>query len=268
MGVSRNFKPVFLKRGLFKTTSRGGRNHPLVRHLSFWIFYLLQSILIVVFYNIVSNKLEANQNDYQPAFALILIFLRELNAWVTRTVISNTARGDESGAQGFGTLTVEMILCITFGTNATIETEVLLMGLDFMYNIYLCIKIVWSKRRRPEDIEKQINWTEELAISELVEFIAPLSYILAFISAYYGPNGELLIQIRATIWEQEPIEDAPEFVMIVLLFFFVDFCSAITASLVLWFYCKINFFAVLVATEEEYGAHICVVLSHMLFTVI
>jgi len=194
-----------------------------------------------------------------------------MNEWMTTKLIRKIASGDELGAQGYGTLSVgirhTMQITYTLGTAATLPTEIFLLGLDFIVNIYLCLKFVWARKRRPEDIESQINLLQELALSELTEFIAPLAFILAFISAYYGPNGELLGNVLATIWQYEAIEDAPGFLMIVLMFFVVDFCSTIVTSIVLKLCCNINFFTVLLGMEKEYGTNIFAILSMYLITV-
>jgi len=181
------------------------------------------------------------------------------------------ACGDEPGAEVTGFLQVglrhSMQLCYTLGTISVAETEWFLIGFDFFFNIYLSLKIVWVKNRRPEDIDEQINLIQQLAISELTEFIAPLSFMIAFIFGYYGPNGQLIGNIAATIWQYEAIEDVLGFLKTVLIFFFVDFGSTIVTSIILWIYCKINLFTAIIAMEKEYGTTICILLCFFLTTV-
>ena len=238
---------------------------------NFLIYWVSFDLLVIIFYNVATKIVRNYQNEYQPVAALIFIFLRELNAWVTRKCISSMSSGDEPGSQVYGIIIVgmrhTMIISYMLGSIATTETGVFLMLLGFIYNIYLCIKIVWVKTTRPEDTEKQIDLIQELSINELIEIVTPLSFILAFISAYYGPNGELLGQIRATIWQYEANEDAPGFLLTILLLFVVDFCSTIVNSFILWFYLKINFFAVLITMEKEYGVQIFLNLGYFLLTV-
>ena len=171
-------------------------NREFRRRLKFYICNVLFTHLTVILYVVAGKILHSYQNEYQPMIALIFVFLRGMNEWMTTKLIKKMAIGDEPGAQGYGTLSVgirhTMQITYTLGTAATLPTEIFLLGLDFIVNIYLCLKFVWARKRRPEDIESQINLLQELALSELTEFIAPLAFILAFISAYYGPNGELL----------------------------------------------------------------------------
>ena len=75
-------------------------------------------------------------------------------------------------------------------------------------------------------------YPNQLAVNELLELISPLSFIIAFLLAYFGPNGNVIGNISITIWHYEAIEDAPEFLKVVLILFFVDFVSTIITSIV------------------------------------
>ena len=162
------------------------------RRFKFWVCNIAYDLVIVTQYTVASKLLQKYQNEYQPVIALTFIFARELHAWVKRKFIDNLADGDESGAQAMGIISVgtryTIMMCYTLGTNATFPTEVFLMTFDFVCNMYLCVKLIWLNKRRPEDVEKQIDLIQELALNELMEFITPLSFILAFILAYHGPN--------------------------------------------------------------------------------
>ena len=241
------------------------------RRLNFFVAYFLYALVAIIQYNFATKLLVKYQNGFQPVAALSFIFVRELNAWVCRKCVCGMSSGDEHGAQAYGSLEVgimyTMNVCYTLGTVATTETEIFLMGLDFMWNICICIKIIWLNKQRPEDVEQQIGLLQELALAELTEFVSPLSFSIAFILAHYGPNGNLIGNIRAAIWHYEPIDDAPEFLKIVLVFFLVDFSSTIIALVLLWFICKINFLKVLVAVQKEHGGKILMILGIYIFAV-
>jgi len=240
------------------------------KRLKFYIYDGLYNLVVNIQYNVAAKLLRKYNNKYQPLASLAFILVRELHAWIKRTCICKMANGDESGAKVTGIISVgmryTMIICYTLGTISTFETEVLLMGLDFVVNIYTCVKIIWLHKRRPEDVEKQIELIQELVLNELMEFICPLSFIIAFLLAYTGPNGNVIGNINITIWHYEAIEDAPGFLKVVLILFVVDFCSTIITSLLLWFLCKINFIAVVMAIQKEYGGRIIVYLGMNLLT--
>jgi hypothetical protein len=204
-----------------------------------------------------SVLLNKYQNEYQPVFVLLFDVLRELNSWVLSKITNQTATGDESGAQFVSSCSVgishTVMLCYFMGSSATLETSLLLIGLDFFINIYLTLRIVWITKRRPENIEKQIDLLQELARNELIEFIAPLSFLIAFVFAYYGPNSELIGDVGATIWQFVEVEDIKETISIILLFFSIDLCSSVVSAIILWVFCKISLFRACIALQAEYG---------------
>ena len=246
-------------------------NGRLRRRLIFLVVYFLYNLLVLIQYNFAAKLLINYQHGFQPVAALSYIFIRELNAWATRKLICGMASGDETGAQAFGSLVVgiryTMQVCYTLGTIATMETEIFLVGFDFAWNIYVCLNIIWVNKRRPEDVEQQNCLLQELAIAELTEFVSPLSFSIAFILAYYGPNGHLIGNIMAAIWHYEAIEDAPGYLKTVLMFFLVDFGSTVVSLVLLWFICKINFLKVLVAVQKEYGGRIVMILGFYILSV-
>ena len=44
---------------------------------------------------------------------------------------------------------------------------------------------------------------QDLVLSERIETVIPLTYILCFLSAYYGPNASVLCGIKLTIWHHQ-----------------------------------------------------------------
>ena len=241
-------------------------NHGFRRRLKFLPLYFVYDAITNILYKIASQLLRANQNEYQPVIALLFIVIREVDSVFARKLISKLASGDQSQAQATGMLGVgiryEMSVCYILGdTIASNETEIVLMGLDFIYNIYLTLQITRLKKRAPEDTEKQINLIEELALNEILEFTAPLAFIFGFLLAYFGPNATLIGNVGARIGAYEPIEDIIGFLQTLSLFFLVDFCSTIISSVILWLYCRINFFAVLMVFQKEYGVNLCILMA-------
>ena len=114
-------------------------------------------------------------------------------------------------------------------------------------------KYVWLKRRNLGSIHNQINILQDLAINELVEFHATLSFILVFSIAYYGPNAHLFGNISNSYWTYIAIEDITQTLGNMILFFLVDFSSVIISAVILWYFCNINLLKVFLALLEEFG---------------
>ena len=116
-------------------------------------------------------------------------------------------------------------------------------------------------------INNQINALQDLAICELVEFMAALSFILVFSVAYFGPNANLFGNISNSYWNYVAIEDIALTLGNMTLFFLVDFSSIIVSALILWYFCNINLMKVLMVFLEEFGIDFGLILSFGLIVV-
>ena len=107
----------------------------------------------------------------------------------------------------------------------------------------------------------------ELARNELVEFLTPIVFISVFVAAYYGPNCHLIGNLCAEIWQYEPIEDIRRMVITSIMFFLVDFCSALLSGIILWRYCKTNLLKVSIVLEKDFGVAYRLILGAAVFGV-
>ena len=69
--------------------------------------------------------------------------------------------------------------------------------------------------------------------------------------AYYGPNAELIGNVKLTIWQYEAVTDINELLKNIFLFFAIDFSSAIVNGLILWTTCRINCLKVLKKMQKQ-----------------
>ena len=120
-------------------------------------------------------------------------------------------------------------VCYALGTIATLETSIVMLGIDFFINISICFKIIYLKMKRPDDTEKIFKLLQELIINEIVEFIAPLNYLICLLICYFGPTADLIGNIGNDYWQYIPIDDLSRTVKYVFAFFLVDFGSLIVS---------------------------------------
>ena len=208
-------------------------------------------------YLIYQRVLQYTQNtNYQPIAALVLVLIRELALWVYSKLIHKSANGDEQGAQlitGYNLAGRHGIqICTTVGGIASSTAASVLLGIDFLINVYLAVKIIWLRKRRSDQIDKQIDLLQELALNELIEFVLPLGYIGAQLLGYYGPNAELLVDVGADIWTSTKIENIWETISTVLWFFLCDFGSTVLTGTMLWSFCKINLLQAFATLDKEF----------------
>ena len=84
--------------------------------------------------------------------------------------------------------------------------------------------------------------------------INTLSYLLLIIMAYYGPNAELLGNVRLAIWQfQRPITNIQAHVVKVsILLAAADLLSAVINGAMLWYFCKINVLKVMKKLQQDF----------------
>ena len=92
-----------------------------------------------------------------------------------------------------------------------------------------------------------------LSLIELIESLAPLSFMSALLVGYYDPNSTFLGDIVVTIWQYTEIKDIEKTLINTAVFFFVDFSSSLASSVILWTFSKINLLKSFVALENEYS---------------
>ena len=110
----------------------------------------------------------------------------------------------------------------------------------------------------------QLDYLQDLVLCELVEFQAPLSYILAFVCNYFGPNCHLFGNVLNGYWNFIPTEDIYQKLYKWALYFLADLSSMIITAISLWHAFKINVFKVMLDLHQEFWPVFIVVLGALL----
>ena len=177
-----------------------------------------------------------------------------------------------------------IFLAIIIGGVATQASTYCIISIDFLMNIYYGMKVVKMHKNgkdskflllTPVKIHNNIWYhlkakedVQELILTERIEFIVPLTYMAMMLMAYYGPNADILGNVKLNVWHfQAPIDDINTFVKTLSLLFSIDFLSFIINAILLWKTCKINALAVLQNLQKKYGYLMFVSETYLLFEV-
>ena len=98
-----------------------------------------------------------------------------------------------------------LFLDYTVGSIATIPTSIVIIGADVLTNIFIGLKIVYIYKTTPFKKNKQIELLQILVINEMVECMVPITYLLCFTVAYFGPNSDLIGNIRNNYWQYNAV---------------------------------------------------------------
>ena len=138
-------------------------------------------------------------------------------------------------------------LATSLATSITIDTGFLLLGINFAINLIFCVKVIRLDKKicpagpdseQTEACKKQA--LTELLVNEIVEIIVPFAFIGSYLTAYYGPNASIMIDVGCKIWNHEPVEDLLGLILPVLEMAMMDSGSLILAGFILWYFCQLN----------------------------
>ena len=83
--------------------------------------------------------------------------------------------------------------------------------------------------------------------------INTLSYLLLIIMAFFGPNAELLGNIKLQIWQfQRPIQDINAYIFRVSLLMFVDLLSLVINGILIWRICQVSIFRIFKKLQKSF----------------
>ena len=85
---------------------------------------------------------------------------------------------------------------------------------------------------------------EELVLTERIETLVPLSFIICYAILYYGPNAEILGNVKLDLWHFRPVLDFGNYVKNVFILFVVDLMSLVLNGVLLPATCNINIFKI------------------------
>ena len=218
--------------------------------------------------------------EMQWVVALLLPILREFNYRVVNYIMIESADVEDGsgkitiiiGNNGFHALYV----AIQLAQNSTVMTSYCILATDFILNLYSCHKIIQLHRAIASEplmnlvLPNAVRVTNKdeqllkLILIETLEILIPLAYILTVLIAYYGPNAEIIGNIRNNYWQYESIDDIGTVVEAVSLMFAIDLCSAIIAGLLLWKMCSINILREFCRIMDEYWTIIAINIANYL----
>ena len=91
-------------------------------------------------------------------------------------------------------------------------------------------------------------------INESVEFIMPITYCACYLIAYFGPNAELMGNVKNDSWQYtsvDTIEELNDVLFWNFMMFIVDLGSTILTIFLLFRYSKINILRMYIQMQDQ-----------------
>ena len=255
----------------FRFPKEWRQNKEFRRRLKWFIIAITFNQFIPVQYSIIAKLFVVFQDHNQWIIAIFLPLVREFNIWLNLKLALKSNSGDNESV--FITCTYNLstkhslFLAYTVGSRATPLTNYIVLAEDFLINIYICIKLIWIRKKHSAGATSQIELLQELLINELVEFLVPFEYVLCLITAYYGPNASLFGDVGSSYWQYSAIDDINHTLKTIFTLFSIDICSLLACSIFLWYFCQINVYRVYAVLQKEFGVVFLVNLVYIMSSV-
>ena len=238
---------------LYFIFSQGNSWH---RHFSLRFKALIKSRLWCILIDIQYKGLNVLFNMLHPGIQWVLAFIlpliREANYNILVYIMFEAPKiidsGEENlviGMYGYSALYV----AIRLGQTTTNITSILILLVDFSINMHSYHQIINLHRSSVPTTQfvstrflkiREFALTK-LVLTEIIEILVPLSYLITMLLAYYGPNAEILGNIQFGCWQFQQIEDIGKVAIAIMTMFLIDSSSLLIGCFWLWKSCSINF---------------------------
>ena len=225
----------------------------------FFILSIWVNMFITLIYSNFTKAFVSVPLKYQWIAAIILVPIREFNLWLQKKVCSKAAGERNTSISLTCSHNINNRHCffilVVLGTTATDTTCWVILAVASGVNLYLGLRILWTKfhtgfneSNRNDIIEMLIG----LVINESVELIVPLAFIICFIIAYFGPNAYILGTVKSEYWHHIPVKDIYLFAGSLGIFFLAEAGTFLFSFLLLKLTCGINIMKAIALAQKEY----------------
>jgi hypothetical protein len=216
------------------------------KRLRWYIASRVVSLGIYQIYGFSAGLFEKVSKNYQPILAFAFPILR-YGCGNMQHKVTERARGENELSARVATsckvaCTHSLYLAIIIGSSATDITACLICGMDSIVILKSCFDLVRMQRKHGFLYvqEKFKNNVQDLVIKETLELLLPLTYCLVLSISYFGPNAEIMGNIKNDHWQYIKIEDITIPLTRIGIFLLVDILRILLDSWLLWKYCKIG----------------------------
>ena len=101
-------------------------------------------------------------------------------------------------------------------------------------------------------MRKHFSEVQRLVMTERIESVMTMTYLILMLMAYYGPNAEKLLGIKLTLWHHNAISNIGGFITTLAMMEFIDLLSFIVNGIILKIFCKVNILIVLQKIQKDF----------------
>ena len=195
------------------------------------VIYQLFWLIVPVVKNVLSNIFEELRNSDAQC---VIAFLVPMAKRCTNLVLSKVMK--KMVGTNSETASVSLMVSINFHyglwvaitlVGARSTTMVCTVAVEFLIQMSMCYQIVKLHKKVMALENDQARMDKQktvlkLLLAELTEGLIPLAYAIGFSMAYYGPNGQLIGNVRNGYWQYQIECDASWTLLVMFGLFSLD----------------------------------------------
>ena len=214
-----------------------------------------------------------NNSTWQWILPAFLIPVREIHIWIQFKLSIQAADAKDTSIAIINSFEVNCAHCVflstVLGAEISNTTAWTIVVIDLLLNVYLTARITWLKNGEQfnERMKKVESMLVSLVLNELVEALVPVTFCICLLLSYYGPNAELMCNIKSSHFHCTPIENIGKYVENLGFFFLADMVSLITTGLFLWFFARINIYRAYACLQQEFGTIMTLIVATLILIV-
>ena len=225
-------------------------------------FYILRSvfsILSYIGYSLFKKMMLDNNSTWQWILPALLIPLREIHMYIQFKLSVKATDAKDTSIPIINSFEVNCAHCVflvtVLGADISNTAAWTIVVIDFLLNLYLTARITWIKNGAQFNMmmEKVESMLVSLVLNELVEALVPVTFCICLLLSFYGPNAELMCNIKSSHFHCTPIENIDKYVENLGFFFLADMVSLMTTGLFLWYFARINIYRAYACLQQEFG---------------
>ena len=253
-----------------QSSNQWGTSSNIRNKLMFCLLFLNMLYAVELSYKVIHMLFIVIPSYMHWILVIVLIAARELHVWGLSYLGQKIA--------GYPDLSVEIAAAVTAVSRYSIfllvhggsimnpATGYAVLAIDMLINLICCFTIMWCNQNvSVKNRKRQVKATLNLIINESVEFIMPITYGIVLLLAYFGPNGEILGNIKSNLWHYTSIENIGDTLTWIAIMFSVDFLSLIASITLLKCFCKMDIVRMYLQVQDQMG-HILVIVTGYMVT--
>ena len=243
----------------YRFPSHWRKQQEIFKKFKFFVLAISVNLLITIIYTFYTKIFLVVSRKYQWGYAIFLIPLREFNIWLQTKVAFKTAGVKDTSVSITSGHNINnrhcFFLAVVLGTIATDTTCWVILAIDLGINLYLCMRIVFTKTLKGIKANNEAHMIDlflSLVINQTVEIVVPLTYFLCFLMAFYGPNAKMLGSVQSDYYAHIPVQDIGRFIQNLGFFLMADAISIVITFSLLWHYCSVNIIRAFAFIQKEF----------------